>query len=104
MSRSAADRLVRALSASLTPFACAVAIEARGRPWASVTFTGERHRLAIRLSGVDAQAAADALLDGIEERAFELGGHILIDIAPVARIAEADAILVSLEALTIEAD
>ena len=104
MSRTAGERLARALVAPIAAFDCIASVETDSRPWASVTFTGEQHSLAIRLSGPDAGAAADALLDGIEEREFALPGHIVISIAAAGRAQTDSAIGVKLEALTIEAD
>lgn len=46
--------------------------EARSEPWASVTFTGERHVLTVA-PGVD--------LTGLEDAEFDLRGHIVADIA-----------------------
>jgi len=102
--RCAADRLARALRRRLADFDCAAAIETRSRPWASVTFTGERHVLTMRLAGTDADRATDMLLDGIEEREFDLKGHIVIEIAAASRTREAGAVVVMLEAVTVEAD
>ena len=73
------------------------------RPWASITFAGERHCLVLRLPGPGAQAALDAFLDGLEERDFPMRGHILADIeaAGIEREAEGQ-IRLTLEALTVE--
>jgi hypothetical protein len=75
------------------------------RPWASITFSGERHRLVLCLPGPGAQAAVDAFLDGLEEREFALRGHILADIEATGVQRDADGqIRLTLEALTVEAD
>jgi hypothetical protein len=102
---TAGEQLKRALGDHLVHFAGAIAIEAPvSRRWASVTFSGERHRLRVYLGGAGAAAAADAFLDGLDEREFALRGHILADIALVGDEREGDAVRLTLEALTVEAD
>lgn len=75
-------------------------IESRG--WASVTFTGARHTLSLRLRGDGAEASADVFLDGLEAAEFSLRGHILADIVLVARESAIDGVCIRLEALTVE--
>jgi hypothetical protein len=73
------------------------------RPWASITFSGERHRLTLCLPGPGAEAAADTFLDGLEERDFALRGHILADIEATGSQRDADGqVRLTLEALTVE--
>ena len=73
------------------------------RPWASITFSGERHRLALCLPGPGAQAAVDTFLDGLEDREFGLRGHVLADIEAAGIQRDADGqIRLRLEALTVE--
>ena len=73
------------------------------RQWASITFSGERHRLALCLPGPGAQGAVDAFLDGLEDREFGLRGHILADIEATGVQRDADGqIRLRLEALTVE--
>lgn len=78
--------------------------ELETRSWASVTFSGARHRLRLRLSGAGAAAAAGRFLDNLGEAEFVLRGHILADIAlagdPQAETNET--IVFELEALTVE--
>lgn len=78
----------------------------RSRSWASATFTGVRHEISFRLEGEGANEAADAFLEGLEEREFDLRGHILADIAMVSETRmsgpEGPLIRIALEALTIE--
>ena len=73
-------------------------------PWASITFSGERHRVELTFGGPDAGAAADTFLDGLSEREFPLRGHILIDIACVRDTRGEDYVRLTLEALTVEED
>jgi hypothetical protein len=101
---TAGEQLNRALTMNFLNFAGVTAIEAPvSRRWASVTFSGERHRLRLHLGGAGAAAAADAFLDGLDEREFALRGHILADIALVGDEREDDGVRLTLEALTVEA-
>ena len=100
LKRSAADELRRTVT--FVTFASLATIESR--PWASVTFTGERHRLTLKLAGPEAEAAADSFLTGLGERDFPLRGHILIEIACVGDSRGEDEVRLTLEALTVEAD
>lgn len=80
--------------------------KAHSRDWASATFSGARHAITFRLEGEDAEARADAFLGGLEEREFNLRGHILADIRLVAqtrtRGSEGPLVRIALEALTVE--
>ena len=101
---SAGRELKRALRAWFTAVGAPLTVESlASRPWASITFSGERHRLTLCLPGPGAQAAVDAFLDGLEEREFILRGHILADIEPAGIARDADGqIRLILEALTVE--
>lgn len=70
------------------------------RNWASVTFSGTRHKLTLRV----AAEAAGPFLDGIEEAEFRLPGHIVADIAVVSRECGEGGTRIALEALTVEDD
>jgi hypothetical protein len=98
----AGDALKRALRANFVKLGAAVAIESlASRPWASITFSGERHRLSLCLPGPGAAAAADAFLDGLAERDFALTGHVLADIVLAERGDEDEQVRLILEALTV---
>lgn len=101
---AAGAELRRALRASFVALGAAVSFESlTSRPWASITFAGERHRLALSLPGPGAQAALDAFLDGLEDREFALRGHILADIEATGVARDQDGqIRLTLEALTVE--
>ncbi|HYN45794.1 MAG TPA: hypothetical protein VES64_03795 [Allosphingosinicella sp.] len=100
----AAVELDRAIRDGFPIFGATAEIEALvSRPWASITFSGERHRLTFRIEGERAPDAADAFLDGLSEREFELRGHIMADIALVEDARDGDTIRLTLEALTVEA-
>lgn len=70
--------------------------------WASVTFTGARHRIACRLGGERAIELAGAFCAGIGEAEFELPGHIVADIAVMEMTADRSGVAILLEALTVE--
>ena len=103
LKHSAADELRRTVTfVTFTPYA--MVGEIRSRAWASVTFTGERHRLTLTLTEPEAGAAADSFLTGLGERDFPMRGHILIDIACVGDERSEDKVRLTLEALTVEED
>ena len=105
LTRAGAE-LKRALRAYFVSLGAAATFESvTSRPWASITFAGERHRLSLSLPGPGAQAAVDAFLDGLEDRDFGLRGQILADIEATGIRRDADGqIRLSLEALTVEDD
>lgn len=80
--------------------------EIKSRSWASATFTGVRHQIGFRLEGLGADEAADTFLAALEEREFNLPGHILADIAPISTLrresSEDPVVRIGVEALTIE--
>lgn len=101
----AAGALLRGVSEGFASFCGSFRLESlTSRPWASVTFSGARHKLAFSLVGEGAAAAADAFAAGLGEADFALDGHILADVALVGeeRSASGDLVRLSLEALTVE--
>lgn len=74
------------------------------RPWSSIAFRGERHRLGLRVQGKAAAAAADRFLAELDVGAFLLDGHFLADIAFAedARRDNGRSVSLALEALTVE--
>jgi hypothetical protein len=99
----AASALMRAIGARFAGLELRLE-EIRSRSWASVTFTGARHEAAIRIEGKGARGAVDRFLAGLEAADFRLKHHVLADIALVSdqRIDGEDAVLLQLEALTVE--
>jgi len=107
VSEDGATALLRALSARFAGFAGLFRVEElASRNWASVTFSGARHRVAFILEGEGAGTTADAFLEGMAEAEFDLRGHILADIAVVGqeRDEAARRVRLDLEALTVEDD
>jgi hypothetical protein len=81
----------------------AVFEEIRSRSWASLTFTGARHEIALRLEGEGADEAADRFCANLGAAEFDLKGHLLADIALVKREAAREGgVRIRLEALTVE--
>ena len=75
----------------------------RSTDWQSLTFSGERHEIALRIPGPGALAVAERLTDGLTDAEFSLPGHFVADIAvrgePVA--GPDGAVSLAIEALTI---
>ena len=94
--------LIRALREKAGGAALATVGAARSEAWASATFRGARHAIALRLSGTDAGERAARLareLDGIE---FDLPGHLVADIGVTSRDEDGDGVALAIEALTVE--
>jgi hypothetical protein len=74
------------------------------REWASVTFTGARHRVRATIDGAGAAGAAGDFLDALPDLEFQIPGHIVADIALLveARRDGGDHAMLELEALTIK--
>ena len=72
--------------------------------WQSLTFIGERHRIQLRITGDNGAEIARRLTGGIGDAEFAIPGHVVADIlvADPPKIDRDGAILLNLEALTIE--
>lgn len=105
MSRPVGAALAHALGADFVDFNGAVtAVALASTAWASVTFTGARHRLRLTLEGEGAVGAAADFLATIHDLELAVPGHIVADLALLAeerRDGGRHACL-ELEALTIE--
>jgi hypothetical protein len=51
--------------------------------WQSLTFTGERHHIALRVPGRDSAAVVQRLCSGLEDAEFSIPGLIVADVALV---------------------
>ena len=102
MSR-AASSLIRALLARAGRDRYRILLtEMRSTDWQSLTFTGERHVMTLRISGPDAKAVAEQLTAGIAEAEFAHFEHLVADIAARSITDEENgSVLVTIEALTI---
>lgn len=82
-----------------------VSVEALVREdWASITFSGARHRLRVTLDGPGAVGAAADFLERLPELDFPIPGHIVADVTLLAEERRHGGAYASLEleALTIE--
>ena len=101
----AAAALYRALvERSRTPRDQVLMSNIRSVDWQSLTLSGERHEIRIRLVGGNAAAAGARLCDGLAEAEFSLAGLIVADICVVGvpRPAADGSVEIEIEALTIE--
>lgn len=75
----------------------------RSTDWNSLTFSGERHEISLRISGPGAAGVVALLLDGLEQAEFAIPGQIVADIALAGPLVpQADgAITLEIEALTV---
>ena len=71
--------------------------------WQSLTFTGERHELTLRIAGPGSDEAAARLSNGIEDAEIPIPGHVVADIAlrGTPKMEEDGSVLIELEALTV---
>lgn len=54
------------------------------RPWASVTFSGSRHTIALSFAGLEAIATGEAFIAALPDHEFTLPRHIVADASVVA--------------------
>ena len=54
------------------------------KPWASITFAGSRHTVALRFTGAEAVAAGEALIAALPEHEFTLPGEVVIEATVVS--------------------
>ena len=101
--RDASTELLRAVRKRAGTGANLIIEDIRSRPWASATFSGARHQLAFRLDGEEAEDVADRFLADIEAAEFPLRGHVMADVAVIARDRLDDGVMrIRIEALTVE--
>ncbi len=82
---AAATGLLRALLARAgEPRDRILLTEFRSIEWQSLTFLGERHLVALRLVGPDAEDTLNRLASGLGDAEFSIPGHIVADIALAA--------------------
>lgn len=54
------------------------------RPWASVTFTGTRHTIALAFTGTEAVAAGEVFIAALPEHEFAIPGQLVAEAAVVS--------------------
>ena len=74
--------------------------------WRSLTFTGERHELELRIPGPDALLVVERMCGGLEDAEFSIPGIIVADIALAGTpsVAPDGSATITIEALTVAAD
>jgi len=74
--------------------------------WRSLTFTGERHELELRIPGPDSRHVVERMCDGLEDAEFSIPGVIVADIALVKppTLGPDGSTTITIEALTVAAD
>jgi hypothetical protein len=74
--------------------------------WRSLTFTGERHQIALRVPGPGSGEIVDRMCRGLEDAEFSITGTIVADIAVLGtpRRGLDGSTSLTIEALTIGAD
>lgn len=75
----------------------------RSVDWQSLTFTGERHQISLRIAGPHSDAIATRLTHGLEDAEFVIPGQIVADIAIIEgpELQRDGSTELSIEALTI---
>ena len=76
----------------------------RSSDWRSLTFSGERHRIDLRIPGPGAAGIAETLTRDLGDAEFSVPGQIVADIAVEGAMLEHPdgAISLTVEALTVE--
>ena len=101
---AAAAGLLRALFARAGPDRDRFLLSAvQSTDWQSLTFTGERHRIEMRIAGPGAAAVLHRFADGLGEAEFAIAGQIVADVT-IGETKEGkpdESLLVRIEALTI---
>ncbi len=78
--------------------------EFRSTDWQSLTFTGEKHTIRLRIPAPDASGIVATLVNGLEDAEFSIPGHVVADIAveEEPHCHPDGSITMTIEALTVE--
>ena len=81
-------------------------MEVQSIDWQSLTFTGERHHLMLRILGRDSDSVVSRMCTGLEDAEFSIPGLIVADIglAGKPRREFDGTVVVTIEALTVSED
>ena len=102
MSRAASALLRALLDRAGTDRDRILLSEISSREWQSLTFTGERHVIRLRVVGAQPEITARLLTSGIEDAEFAIPGQIVADIASTDAVRDSEgALVLTIEALTI---
>ena len=103
----AASALLRVLSARAGIARDRILLsDAQSTDWRSLTFTGERHHISLRVAGPGASDAVRAMCAGLEDAEFSIPELFVADIGVVGAPAQMrdGSTELTIEALTIAAD
>jgi hypothetical protein len=95
--------IARTLGQRCVPFATAEIRHRHSAPWRSLLFDGARHRIGLALSGEGSDAAVSAACDAISASDLAIAGHLLVELSIADVECHDEEVLVTLDALTIEA-
>ena len=103
MSAAAAGLVRELLARSGVAREAVLLTDYRSTDWHSLTFTGERHEIGLRVPGPDAAPIVARLIDGLAAAEFTIPGNFVADIAVRRTPTDHDdgAVSLDLEALTI---
>lgn len=78
--------------------------EFRSTDWQSLTFTGEQHRIRLRIPQPQAREIAALVVAGLSDDDFSIPGHVVADIALAGEPEHLDdgSVALDIEALTVE--
>jgi len=95
--------LVAQLIAKLSPSRVTI-VDASAKPWASVTFSGERHEITLLVEGENALGLATRLQRTVGCDEFHISGHLVADIVVSNLNADSHGVRLNVEALTVKED
>ncbi|HEY0958536.1 MAG TPA: hypothetical protein VGE05_04600 [Novosphingobium sp.] len=72
------------------------------RSWASATFAGTHHMVALTFAGADAMAAAEAFIEALPDHEFAIPGQLVADAAIASIVQDAERLTVEAELLLLE--
>ncbi len=92
--------LMAQIIAKLSPARVTV-VESHAKPWASVTFSGERHEFTLLVEGENALGCATRLQRTITCDEFAIRGQLVADILVNNLNTDAEGVRLDIEALTV---
>jgi hypothetical protein len=94
--------ILRAAASIAAPLGARLVIEElRARDWASLTLTGTRHELDVRLDGPGAEAAMAVLAERLPGEAISIAGQIVAEAVVEPGTADDDGVAMTICALVI---
>jgi hypothetical protein len=78
--------------------------EATTVEWSSLTFSGERHQLQLRIAPPRSRETMQRMCEDLEDAEFDIPGVIVADIASTAAAEGDGSTTITIEALTVSAD